>query len=110
MVETETKIQRYESYKDSGVEWLGDIPEHWDMERLGSILNPISSKNHPEETLLSITREQGVIVRGLEDEDDNHNYIPDDLSGYLKYSSILFLFNEIFLGYKAERALIEFEK
>ena len=82
MVETETKIQRYESYKDSGVEWLGDIPEHWDMERLGSILNPISSKNHPEETLLSITREQGVIVRGLEDEDDNHNYIPDDLSGY----------------------------
>lgn len=82
MVETETKIQCYESYKDSGVEWLGDIPEHWDMERLGSMLNPVSSKNHPEEILLSITREQGVIVRGLEDEDENHNYIPDDLSGY----------------------------
>ncbi len=31
MVETETKIQRYESYKDSGVEWLGDIPEHWEL-------------------------------------------------------------------------------
>ncbi|MGK7938063.1 MAG: restriction endonuclease subunit S [Xenococcaceae cyanobacterium] len=23
------RYQAYESYKDSGVEWLGDIPEHW---------------------------------------------------------------------------------
>lgn len=23
----------YESYKDSGVEWLGEIPEHWEMKR-----------------------------------------------------------------------------
>jgi type I restriction enzyme S subunit len=22
---------RYESYKDSGVKWLGDLPEHWDI-------------------------------------------------------------------------------
>jgi type I restriction enzyme S subunit len=22
---------RYESYKDSGVEWLGEVPEHWDV-------------------------------------------------------------------------------
>jgi type I restriction enzyme S subunit len=32
--------------------------------------------------LLSITREQGVIERDLEDQDSNHNFIPDDLSGY----------------------------
>ncbi len=31
MVEMETKIQRYDSYKDSGVEWLGEIPEHWEL-------------------------------------------------------------------------------
>lgn len=82
MVETETKVQRYEHYKDSGVEWLGEIPEHWDLGRLGSILNPVSSKNHPNETLLSITREKGVIVRDMENEDENHNFIPDDLTGY----------------------------
>nr|WP_321222424.1 restriction endonuclease subunit S [uncultured Psychroserpens sp.] len=33
MVEVENKIQRYESYKDSGVEWLGEIPEHWELKR-----------------------------------------------------------------------------
>ncbi|WP_332671658.1 restriction endonuclease subunit S [Aromatoleum sp.] len=30
---------RYEQYKDSGVEWLGDIPAHWDADRLrGQVL------------------------------------------------------------------------
>lgn len=33
MIEAKTKVQRYESYKDSGVEWLGDIPEHWELRR-----------------------------------------------------------------------------
>ncbi len=27
------KYQAYESYKDSGVEWLGEIPSHWDVVR-----------------------------------------------------------------------------
>ncbi len=25
------RVNRYPAYKDSGVEWLGEIPEHWDM-------------------------------------------------------------------------------
>jgi len=25
---------RYELYKDSGVEWLGEVPEHWEIKRL----------------------------------------------------------------------------
>ena len=27
-------MPRYEVYKDSGVEWLGEIPEHWEIKRL----------------------------------------------------------------------------
>jgi len=29
------KYQAYPDYKDSGVEWLGEIPEHWCIKRLG---------------------------------------------------------------------------
>lgn len=29
-------LQRYAAYKDSGVEWLGAIPEHWELTRLGT--------------------------------------------------------------------------
>ena len=27
-------MKRYARYKDSGIEWLGDIPEHWELKRL----------------------------------------------------------------------------
>jgi type I restriction enzyme, S subunit len=27
----EVKLQKYSAYKDSGVEWLGEIPEHWEV-------------------------------------------------------------------------------
>jgi len=30
------KYKRYERYKDSGVEWIGEIPEHWEVGRLKS--------------------------------------------------------------------------
>ena len=26
--------KRYPAYKPSGVEWLGDVPEHWQVKRL----------------------------------------------------------------------------
>ncbi len=28
------KFERYPKYKDSGIEWIGEIPEHWDIERI----------------------------------------------------------------------------
>ena len=68
--------------KYSGVKWLGDIPAHWQIMKLRQILHSISVKNHPELPLLSVVREQGVILRDVEDTESNHNFIPDDLSGY----------------------------
>ncbi|HFK5502754.1 TPA: restriction endonuclease subunit S [Elizabethkingia anophelis] len=76
-------MKRYDKYKDSGVEWIGKIPENWKVRRLGNLLTDYSEKNNSEFPLLSITREKGVILRDLE-EDENHNFIPDDLSGYKK--------------------------
>jgi type I restriction enzyme, S subunit len=68
--------------KDSGIPWIGQIPEHWEVKHLRKYLKLISEKGHGEEQLLSVTREQGVIARNIESVDENHNYIPDDLSGY----------------------------
>lgn len=30
-------LQPYPAYKDSGVSWLGDVPNHWEVRRLGQI-------------------------------------------------------------------------
>ena len=27
-------MERYEKYKDSGVEWIGEIPEGWEVKKL----------------------------------------------------------------------------
>jgi type I restriction enzyme S subunit len=35
---------RYPKYKDSGVEWLGDVPEHWSVERLKRNVDLLTEK------------------------------------------------------------------
>jgi type I restriction enzyme S subunit len=78
----EATYPAHESYKPSGYDWVGDVPAHWAVEKLGTSLRAVSEKNRPDLPLLSITREKGVIERDLDDEESNHNFIPDDLSGY----------------------------
>ena len=80
--------------KQSGISWVGDIPEHWEVKKLRHLINITSIKNHPNEVLLSVVREQGVIIRDL-DADDNHNYIPEDLSGYKLIKEGQFVINKM---------------
>jgi type I restriction enzyme S subunit len=37
MLEAKTKVKRYDTYKYSGVEWLGEIPSHWEVKRFKHI-------------------------------------------------------------------------
>ena len=49
--------------KPSSVEWLGDVPEHWERRRLKTILQPIDRRSTTGfETLLSLRRDHGVVV------------------------------------------------
>ncbi|MBE2283160.1 MAG: restriction endonuclease subunit S [Prosthecobacter sp.] len=60
---------RYPAYKPSGVEWLGDVPEHWSVERvrwLCEIKKRISGELGHD--VLSITQ-QGIKVKDLESND-----------------------------------------
>ena len=38
-------INNYPFYKDSGVEWLGDVPEHWGIKKLKDIISITSGDN-----------------------------------------------------------------
>jgi len=45
-------LPAYPKYKDSGVEWLGDVPEHWDVLRLKFVGDAIIGITYsPEETV-----------------------------------------------------------
>jgi len=67
--------------KDSGVEWIGEVPTHWEIKRVKDIF--IESKNKAgckssSYKVLSLTL-KGVIVRDLE---NNKGKIPASFDGY----------------------------
>lgn len=81
--------------KESGVEWIGRIPKHWEVNPLRKYLKVCSKRNMPDAQLLSVTREEGVIVRNIESKEENHNYIPDDLSNYKYVQKGQFVINKM---------------
>jgi len=75
-------LKPYPKMKDSGVPWLGRVPEHWEIRKLRQVLDRVTERNRPDLPLLSVVRERGVILRDIHSADENHNFIPDDLSNY----------------------------
>lgn len=88
-------MKRYEEYKDTGIGWLPKLPSHWKLEQLRKYIRLVSKKGYPEKQLLSVTRELGVIIRDTESKEENHNFIPDDLSGYKYVREGQFVINKM---------------
>ena len=57
MIRPETEM------KDSGIQWIGDIPNNWNIKPLYACLDEINQKNNPIVTtnILSLTNTDGVI-------------------------------------------------
>ena len=73
--------------KATTIPWLPQVPAHWDVTTLRKFLSLFVEKGHGDKQLLSVTREQGVIERNADSKEENHNFIPEDLSGY-KYVQV----------------------
>lgn len=53
-------MERYREYKESGVKWLGEIPSHWEVKRLGSFFSERKEKVSDQDYApLSVTK-QGI--------------------------------------------------
>ena len=68
--------------KSSGVEWIGEIPEDWDIKRLKAVLCERNESNNPIKTdyILSLTNDRGVIP--YDEKGDVGNKSKEDLSRY----------------------------
>lgn len=76
--------------KDSGVEWIGEIPEEWELKRLQFCLNEKNEKNTPVKTnqILSLIKDRGVMR--YEDKGNQGNKAKEDVSQYkLAYPNTL---------------------
>jgi len=76
------KLKPYPKYKDSGVPWLGDVPEHWEIKALRTILKQRNEKNDPIKTeqILSLSIAHGVTLYSHEGRGGNKS--KGDLTAY----------------------------
>lgn len=74
--------------KDSGVEWLGEVPAHWEVLRLGRIFREVAESGTDDLPILSVSIHDGVSDRELDDEElDRKVTRSDDRSKYKKVKS-----------------------
>jgi type I restriction enzyme S subunit len=68
--------------KDSGIEWIGDIPEEWEVRHLKTILAERKENNNPIKTdfILSLTVDRGVIP--YSEKAGGGNKAKEDLTAY----------------------------
>ena len=55
-------LDRIRIYRDSGVEWLGKVPAHWEVRRIKTVFREKDDRSDEKDgELLSMTRSQGLI-------------------------------------------------
>lgn len=66
--------------KDSGIEWVGKIPNNWEADKIKYHLRRNEPRNPGGKEVLSVYRDYGVIPK--DSRDDNHNVTSEDTSKY----------------------------
>ena len=85
------QFKEYPSYKASGVEWLGDVPEHWNLKRFGYLFDENKKKNIglKETNVLSLS--YGNIKEKNITKGDNPNSFPISFGSKILLIDILII-------------------
>jgi type I restriction enzyme S subunit len=76
-----SSLKPYSEYQDTGLNWLGQVPRHWDISPIAGIARLKSIVNRPERQLLSVYLQRGV-VRFSDVLQKRTNATSEDLSKY----------------------------
>ena len=80
-------LKPYSEYKESGQEWLGKVPAHWDVRRTKLILREVDSRSTTgKEQLLRVSQYTGVTQRKAADGSDAPDTRAASLVGYKRVS------------------------
>ena len=70
----------YPEYKETGLKWLGQVPASWGVVPLWTLYSRGKSTDFPDEELLSVYRDHGVVPKSSRG--DNFNKPSEDLGAY----------------------------
>ncbi len=75
----------YPEYKDSNVEWLGEIPQHWEVAKIGTLFREVAEVGEDGLPILSVSIHDGVSDKELSDDEVERKVTrSEDLSKYKK--------------------------
>lgn len=76
-------LKPYPAYKDSGIAWLGQIPQHWGVRRMKLLLRELDGRSvRGEEQLLRVSQYTGVTERRSADDGESPDTRAASLIGY----------------------------
>lgn len=55
--------------KPSGIEWLGDVPEHWEVTRMANMFREVTESGNDDLPILSVSIHHGVSDKEMDDEE-----------------------------------------
>ena len=73
--------------KPSGIEWLGEVPAHWEVIRIANVFREVTEPGNDELPILSVSIHHGVSDKEIDDEDMERKVTrSDDRSKYKQVS------------------------
>ena len=75
-------IRENRKLKDSGIEWIGQIPEEWEVKRFGRVLNERSEKNNPVKCTERLSCSIDIGVTLYSEKTTNLDRFKDDFTQY----------------------------
>lgn len=86
-------MERYDSYKDSGVDWIGQIPEHWETFRIKNVAKLFSGNGFPINIQGNHVGDYPVYKAGDLNKpsvyiDQSSNYISNNILAQYKFTKI----------------------
>ncbi|MFH0998661.1 MAG: restriction endonuclease subunit S [Pseudomonadota bacterium] len=54
-------LKPYAEYKESGHDWIGQLPAHWSLLPNRAIFEEVKDRNHPGDEMLSVTITRGIV-------------------------------------------------
>ncbi|NUM72270.1 MAG: restriction endonuclease subunit S [Ignavibacteriaceae bacterium] len=101
--------KRYDKYRDSGIEWIGEIPDGWEVTKnkyFVSLYEDYSEKG--QEELLSVSEYYGIVPRKAIIDEDQEISRAESLVGYKRVKPNTLVIN-IMLAWKNGLAVGKFE-
>lgn len=92
-------VPGYESYRDSGVDWLGKVPGHWSVGKFRHQFRESSEKIEAEVVgpMLSVSGYRGIEIKEYDDE--NRRRLDEELVGYRIVRPGQLVVNTMWLNY-----------